>query len=86
MRVEAALENGATTIWVKDTGPGLPAKAQEHLFQPFQGRARRDGTGLGLAISNELIRGHGGALRLVTTGENGTTFELILPQRADAAA
>ena len=86
VRVEAALENGATTIWVKDTGPGLPAKAQEHLFQPFQGRARRDGTGLGLAISNELIRGHGGALRLVTTGENGTTFELILPQRADAAA
>ncbi len=34
-------------IHVSDTGPGLPAKAREHLFQPFQGGTRKGGFGLG---------------------------------------
>ncbi len=44
----------------RDTGPGLPPKAREHLFTPFQGGARKGGSGLGLAIAAELVRGHGG--------------------------
>jgi signal transduction histidine kinase len=66
-------------IDVTDTGPGLPPKAKEHLFQPFHGGARKGGSGLGLAISQELLRGHGGALRLVSSGEEGTRFEICLP-------
>ncbi len=68
------------TITVQDTGPGLPLKAKEHLFQPFQGGMRKGGTGLGLAISQELVRGHGGDLRLAKSDETGTCFEIRLPK------
>jgi signal transduction histidine kinase len=66
-------------IEVCDTGPGLPKKAIDHLFQPFHGGARKGGTGLGLAICAELIRGHGGQLELAATGPEGTTFRVTLP-------
>jgi signal transduction histidine kinase len=67
-------------ITVTDTGPGLPARAQEHLFMPFQGGARKGGSGLGLAISADLVRGHGGTLTLKRTGQDGTVFEICLPK------
>lgn len=67
-------------ILVRDTGPGLPPKAQEHLFTPFQGGIRKGGTGLGLAISSELVRGHGGILKLAQTDATGTAFEICLPK------
>ncbi|MEL6466801.1 MAG: HAMP domain-containing sensor histidine kinase [Pseudomonadota bacterium] len=70
-------------IEIADTGPGLPPKAQEHLFQPFQGGVAKGGTGLGLAIAQELIRGHGGALELDRTGPKGTVFSIRLPKGDD---
>ena len=66
-------------IEVSDTGPGLPPKAKEHLFQPFQGGARKGGTGLGLAIVSEIVRGHGGTITLVDKEGCGTCFEIRLP-------
>ncbi len=74
--------------WIKvgDTGPGLPAKAREHLFAAFQGGARRGGTGLGLAIAAELVRGHGGRLMLDRSDEQGTDFSIHLPKANDNAA
>ncbi|MEJ6399412.1 sensor histidine kinase [Yoonia sp. 208BN28-4] len=71
-------------ISVTDTGPGLPPKAREHLFQPFQGGVRKGGSGLGLVIAADLIRGHGGRLELQRTDETGTTFCIQLP-KADLA-
>ncbi len=74
-------------VWrltVSDTGPGMPKKAQEHLFQPFQGGVRKGGAGLGLVIAADLIRGHGGRLELRETSEKGTTFVIQLP-KADFA-
>lgn len=67
-------------IEIKDNGPGLPPKARENLFTPFQGGVRKGGSGLGLAISQELVRGHGGNLVLKETGPEGTTFEFRLPR------
>ena len=67
-------------IHVADTGPGLPNKAREHLFQPFQGGTRKGGFGLGLAIASELIRGHGGHLILESSDEAGTRFAIHLPK------
>ncbi|EET49229.1 periplasmic sensor signal transduction histidine kinase [Thalassobium sp. R2A62] len=67
-------------ITVTDTGPGLPKRAQEHLFTPFQGGVSKGGTGLGLAIAQELIRGHGGDLTLNRTDETGTQFCILLPK------
>ncbi len=78
--VSAAQRDDFIEIDIHDTGPGLPPKAQEFLFKPFQGGARRGGTGLGLAIASELVKANGGKLLLVSTGENGTHFNMQLPQ------
>ncbi|KPU84805.1 ATPase [Marinosulfonomonas sp. PRT-SC04] len=67
-------------ISITDTGPGLPPKAREHLFKPFQGGVRAGGSGLGLSIAAELVRGHGGVLELHKTGAEGTEFEFCLPK------
>ncbi|MEP5727734.1 MAG: HAMP domain-containing sensor histidine kinase [Sulfitobacter sp.] len=72
--------DSAWEIEVSDTGPGLPTKAKEHLFTPFQGSARKGGSGLGVAIASELIKGHGGQLSLAKTDETGTTFLMTLPK------
>ena len=79
----AVLAHETESTWVidvSDTGPGLPAKAQKHLFTPFQGGARKGGSGLGLAIAAELVKGHGGTLALAKTDATGTIFRMILPK------
>ena len=73
-------EDTSWKIEITDTGPGLPAKAQEHLFTPFQGGFTKGGSGLGLAISEELVRGHGGTMVLQRTGPEGTAFCIHLPK------
>lgn len=64
---------------VADNGPGIPERARDKLFQPFSSSATPGGSGLGLAISRELAQLHGGDVRLVQTGAEGTTFEIRLP-------
>ena len=84
INVEGFEDDSAWWIKVSDTGPGLPPKAQEHLFQPFQGGVRKGGSGLGLVIAADLVRGHGGRLELAETGPDGTAFVIQLP-KADLA-
>lgn len=78
--VEAGETDSDWWITVSDTGPGLPQRAQDHLFTPFQGAASKGGSGLGLAIADELVRGHGGRLALEQTGPAGTKFLITLPK------
>ncbi len=66
-------------IVISDNGPGLPPRAREKLFQPFEGSARVDGTGLGLAIARDLMRAHGGDIELEASDAEGTCFCLVLP-------
>ncbi len=80
IRVTGRREGAVAVIEVSDTGPGLPAKAREHLFEAFQGSARSGSTGLGLAIAAELVRAHGGDIRLVD-GTIGATFRITIPDR-----
>ncbi len=70
---------GRCVLRVGDNGPGLPPRAREHLFHPFVGSARVGGTGLGLAIAREIVRAHGGDLRLESSTAEGTSFVLELP-------
>ncbi|MEO0637565.1 MAG: HAMP domain-containing sensor histidine kinase [Pseudomonadota bacterium] len=80
-----------TAIIVADTGPGVPQRAREALFQAFKGSARPGGTGLGLAIAAELVWVHGGTVRLIDESEKrpacldasygGAQFEILLPNR-----
>jgi signal transduction histidine kinase len=76
--------DGSIKMMISDNGPGMPAKAQQNIFQPFLGGARRGGSGLGLAISAELASANGATLRLVRSTTEGTVFCLSLPG-ADAA-
>ena len=69
------------TLEIADTGPGIPTKIKEHLFEPFAGSTKPDGNGLGLAICRELVRAHGGDIELLETSERGTIFHLRLPAR-----
>jgi len=81
IRITGRREGSVAVIEVSDTGPGVPEKARAHLFQAFQGAARAGGTGLGLAIAAELVRAHGGEIRLVP-GTIGATFSITIPDRA----
>jgi signal transduction histidine kinase len=81
IRVSAARNGSRVTIDVHDNGPGVPEKARAHLFQAFQGSARKGGTGLGLAVAHELVTAHGGAIRLLDAAR-GTQFRIEIPDRA----
>ena len=81
LRITGRREGAVVAIEVSDTGPGVPERARAHLFEAFQGSTRRGGSGLGLAIAAELVRAHGGEIRLVD-GTIGATFRLIIPDRA----
>ena len=81
VRITGRREGSVAVIEVSDTGPGFPARAREHLFEAFQTTARSGGTGLGLAIAAELVRAHGGEIKLVE-GTIGATFRLTIPDRA----
>ena len=81
IRITGRREGSVAVIEVSDTGPGVPEKARAHLFQAFQGTTRPGGSGLGLAIAAELVRAHGGDIRLVP-GTIGATFSITIPDRA----
>jgi signal transduction histidine kinase len=77
--VSAEALDGRLLVQVADNGPGLPPRARDNLFQPFAGSARAGGVGLGLAIAREVLRAHGGELRLVDSNAGGTVFTMELP-------
>ena len=81
LRVTGQREGAVVVIEVSDTGPGVTDRARAHLFEAFQGSTRPGGSGLGLAIAAELVRAHGGEIRLVD-GTLGATFRIIIPDRA----
>ena len=81
VRVRARHADNHCIIEVTDNGPGVPEKAKEHLFEAFRGSQRQGGTGLGLAIASELVRAHGGEVKLVESPEVGTVFQISIPDR-----
>jgi signal transduction histidine kinase len=81
IRITGRREGAVVVIEVSDTGPGFSDKARAHLFEAFQGSTRPGGAGLGLAIAAELVRAHGGEIRLVE-GTIGATLRLTIPDRA----
>jgi signal transduction histidine kinase len=80
IRITGRREGAVAILEVSDTGPGVPQKTREHLFEAFQPSGSRGGTGLGLAIAAELVRAHGGEISLVE-GTIGATFRIVIPDR-----
>ena len=72
--------NGAVTVDVVDSGPGIEEEEQERIFRPFWSRDGR-GTGLGLPIANELAAALGGRIELDSEVGRGSRFRLVLPAR-----
>jgi signal transduction histidine kinase len=66
-------------IKVKDNGTGIPQKALEKIFQPFfTTKPTGQGTGLGLSLSYDIVKAHGGELRVETDEGEGTMFTVVL--------
>ena len=85
VEVKAKRLNGGIRVTVSDDGPGLAPRARDRLFHPFAGSARPGGTGLGLAIARDLIRAHGGEIRLEHSTAEGTSFSFDLPMKQTGA-
>ena len=75
--VTISIAAGAPFITVTDNGAGIPPEIVDNLFQPFF-TTKHGGSGVGLAISRQIVRSHGGDLRLLHSGHT-TTFAITLP-------
>ena len=78
--LELGAANGAVTVDVVDSGPGIRAEERERIFRPFWSRDGR-GTGLGLPIAKELAGALGGRIELESEVGRGSRFRLVLPAR-----
>ncbi len=78
VEIAGALRDSVACLEVRDDGAGVPPDVRARLFDPFTS-GRPGGTGLGLAISRRIVERHGGTLRLIATGDRGSTFALDLP-------
>jgi signal transduction histidine kinase len=85
IRIKAWRDGRRVLVEVRDNGPGVPAKAREHLFEAFTGSQRKGGTGLGLAIAAEIVAVHGGHLQLLDA-KDGAAFVFEIPDRGGHAA
>ena len=67
-------------IRVKDNGPGIPAEIKDKIFQPFfTTKPTGQGTGLGLSLAYDIVKAHGGELKVETKEGVGTEFTVVIP-------
>ena len=67
-------------IRVKDNGNGIPQKVMDKIFQPFfTTKPTGQGTGLGLSLSYDIVKAHGGELKVETKEGEGSEFVIVLP-------
>ena len=63
---------------VRDTGTGMSAETQEHIFEPLF-TTKKNGTGLGLPVTHQVVQRHGGEVFVESELGQGTTFHIFLP-------
>ena len=67
-------------IKVSDNGNGIPPKVLDKIFQPFfTTKPTGQGTGLGLSLSYDIVKAHGGEIKVESKENEGTTFIIQLP-------
>jgi signal transduction histidine kinase len=78
-RLNDAVGQIGVKISVKDNGPGIPDSIKDKIFQPFfTTKPTGQGTGLGLSLAYDIVKAHGGELRVETKEGQGTEFNIIL--------
>jgi len=65
-------------VKISDNGCGMTTEEIEKIFNP-EYTTKEKGVGLGIPLANEIIRGHGGEIRVISRKWEGTTFEVVLP-------
>jgi two-component system, NtrC family, sensor kinase len=82
LRLHGPAESGAgeVMIEIEDTGEGIAPDNLAHIFEPmFTTKRMGTGTGLGLAVCDEIVRQHGGTIRVASEIGRGTRFTIVLP-------
>src|SRR6267154_2905688 len=83
IRLTASQVDQAVRLEVRDSGPGIPVKEQQRIFEAFYRLGETDkkteGTGLGLAITRRLVELHGGSLGLESQPGSGSSFYFTVP-------
>ena len=82
--IKASTTNGAYTLSVCDTGPGISAADQAKIFEEFKqadssATKKKGGTGLGLSIARRIVELHGGKIWVESEIGKGATFSILLP-------
>ena len=86
--IKASATNGAYTLSVCDTGPGIAPGDQAKIFEEFQqadssATKKKGGTGLGLSIARRIIELHGGKIWVESEIGKGATFSINLPVKVE---
>jgi signal transduction histidine kinase len=89
--IRASASNGAYTLSVCDTGPGISPSDQAKIFEEFQqadssATKKKGGTGLGLSIARRIIELHGGRIWVESELGHGATFSFTVPVKAEQHA
>ncbi|MGA9295763.1 MAG: ATP-binding protein, partial [Ignavibacteriaceae bacterium] len=80
LKVSTKNMNGNIEIRIGDNGNGIPKDIIDKIFQPFfTTKPTGQGTGLGLSLSYDIIKTHGGELKVETKEGEGTEFKILLP-------
>ena len=82
--MELIKKNTNIFIKIEDDGPGIPKKEYDNVFKPFykidKGRGeKKSSVGLGLSIASDIIRSHGGNIKLEKSKLNGLEVRIFLP-------
>ena len=76
--VGSALMNNAIVITVSDSGPGVPGKIRDEIFDPFY-TTKHDSTGIGLSLCQRIASDHGGSCRVGASEMGGADFRIEIP-------
>ncbi len=84
INIELSKNNNNLFIKIEDNGPGIPEMEYDNVFKPFykidKGRAgSKSSVGLGLSIASDIIRSHGGNIKLEKSAMNGLGVKIFLP-------
>jgi signal transduction histidine kinase len=76
--LEARRENGDTLVSLRDSGPGIPPQALEHIYEP-DFSTKEGGSGVGLYVARALVELHGGTIQVQSEPGRGTEVKVTLP-------